>query len=238
MRMNARKDNNQQLSMGIYQNRIGRKNLSFRIIDYKQWISRTFIKLVICLIMFLMILVIKNIDTKPTNYIINQVEYRLNKKFEASQNYTKVKNGIAYFTKQGEKALAVINVGNQSKVQFSLPVEGNIVIHFEDIIEGTNRTSKGIVIEGVDGQNILATQEGVILETGYNESSGNYIVIKHKGELLSVYKNIGNSIVEKNQKVIMGEIIGTSTGKLQLEVWNNRQPVDPLLYIGSDKKSM
>lgn len=238
MRMSVRKSNNPIQPIGIFQNRIDRSSMNFQEFDFKQWILKTFIKLTICFFIFLLILLVKNINSRPTNYLIDQVEYRLNQEFKVGENYEKAKGALVRLTKQGEKALAVINIGNFSELQFTLPMEGRVITYFEDIIEETNRTSRGIIIEGETGGDILATQEGVIIETGFNQSSGNYIVLKHKGELLSVYKNIEKSMVEKNQKVVTGEVIGTSSGKLQFEVWNNKEPVDPLVYINLEFKSM
>lgn len=238
MRMSVRKNSNQIQSKGIFQNRSHQGNTYLQEFDLKEWLFKTFIKLIISLSIFLCILLIKNINTSPTNYFINQLDFRLNQEFKVTENYNKAKNAIVKLTKEGEKALAVVNVGSLSKAKFTFPMEGIIITYFEDMIDESNRSSKGIIIEGDVGENIISVQEGVVIETGYNQSSGNYIVIKHNGELLSVYKNIERGLVEKNQKVVAGETIGTNSGKLRFEVWNNKEPVDPLLYIDLGIRSM
>ncbi|AOY76857.1 murein hydrolase activator EnvC family protein [Clostridium formicaceticum] len=235
--MNLRKSNKPIQSIGIFQNNMNKNNEAFDSIDYRLWLYQTLIRLSISLIILCTIIMIKNINTRPTNYIMNKLEYNLNKEFKITENYHQIKNGIVSLTKKGEEALAVVNFSGFSRIQFTRPMEGRVITFFQDR-EEVGKISRGIVIEGKAGENVLATQEGVVMEIGYNQSSGNYIIIKHKGELLSVYKNLEKYIVDKNQKVVMGEVIGTSSGKLQFEVWRNRQPIDPFEFIDFHTESM
>ena len=71
-------------------------------------------------------------------------------------------------------------------------------------------------------------------ETGY------IIEVQHAGNLLSVYRNLSQSLVTPGQRVRRGEVIGTNTEALAdagdakiltFELWNNGKPVDPEGYI-------
>lgn len=237
IRMNARKNNTQALSTNFSRNRRDQGRIYYRDVNLQQLMVRTFIKFVICCCIFLLVLVIKSINTKPTNYIISKIDYGLNQRFEISKNINKVRNGFSYLAMQGEKALSVFKASDNSEIELILPMEGSITTFFGEIIQETNKTSRGIIIEGLVGEDVLAAQEGVVIETGYNPSSGNYIIIKHNGEMLSVYKKIAESKVEKNKRVLMGERIGISSGVLKFEIWKENTAVDPLAYINLEVQS-
>ena len=69
-------------------------------------------------------------------------------------------------------------------------------------------------------------------ETGY------IVVLQHAGNLISVYKNLSQSLVTTGQTIRSGELIGYNAevqdGEVRLfefELWNNGKPVDPEGYI-------
>lgn len=236
--MNTRRNNNSIKPIGIFQKRMNKNIINSREPDYRVLIERTLIKFTICLILFMAIIIMKNINTRSTNYVINLLQYRLNESFDIVEVYGKAKAIAAEIAKKGEKTLEVINLKTNYSIEFLNPMEGEITTFFQEEIEGSNTISRGIIIKGEMGENIIATQEGVVIEVGNTSSGGHYIIIKHRGELLSVYKNLESYLVEKDQKIIMGEVIGTSSGKLQFEVWNNKKPVDPLSFINLNMKNM
>ena len=67
---------------------------------------------------------------------------------------------------------------------------------------------------------------------------GNYIIINHGSSYKSLYAHLSKIIVEKNQEVDKGTVIGLvgstglSTGShLHLEVWENDHPINPLTIL-------
>ena len=69
-------------------------------------------------------------------------------------------------------------------------------------------------------------------ETGYT------VVLQHAGNLISIYKNLSQSLVSVGQTIRSGELIGynaeAENGEVKLfefELWNNGKPVDPEGYI-------
>ncbi|MCC5911581.1 MAG: M23 family metallopeptidase [Clostridiaceae bacterium] len=232
------KKNNQLVPMGIFNKGMHKNNNDFLALDFELWLRRTFIRLVIAIIIIVVILAISSINTKPTNYIISEIECRIHENFHINDSYHKMKIAAKEFTERSNRALKTMNFGTVEEQQFIKPKTGNITIGFNDELQQTDSLSKGIVIEGEVGANVLAVQEGVVIELGTNQSVGNYIIVKHRGELLSVYKNLQENLVRKNQKILIGEVIGKSSGKLQFEVWHEKRPVNPLQYINHNAKSL
>ena len=64
------------------------------------------------------------------------------------------------------------------------------------------------------------------------------MVLQHAGNLISIYKNLSQSLVSVGQTIRSGELIGynaeAENGEVKLfefELWNNGKPVDPEGYI-------
>lgn len=200
----------------------------------RRWTDKILIKFVVSLLILLSIIGVKIINTEPTNLILNRIEYRLSQKFYIKKNYLWLKNVLGNCMERGEGLITAMTVGTQEDRQYIPPMEGEIICEFNQVNEKDGRLSKGIIIKGVRGEKILAIQNGVVLDVGHNPYDGCYIIIKHTGELLSVYKNINASLVVENQGVSMGDIIGDNFDKLEFEIWDQKQAVDPMTLINWD----
>lgn len=214
-------------SAGIFQNNPQIKGSLFTI-DFNSWLKRTTIRFIVCIFIFIIVFIMKAINIDATNHILDVVQDKLNEEFNYIQGYNKVKEFAGRVSTFGEKAFAVFNIKGVETYPFIMPMEGTIDV----------ANSKKIIIKGEEGQDILAAGEGVVIKTGSNKSFGTYIIIKHKGELLSVYKYAQNSKVQVNQKVVKGEVIGTSSSKLQFEVWYRNKSEDPMKYIENNVSSL
>lgn len=97
----------------------------------------------------------------------------------------------------------------------------------------------GIDIPGDMGEPIVATAEGVILKTIYNdEIYGNYIIIRHKYGFETKYAHLSRIMVTKNQVVQRGEQIGQmgNTGfslgvHVHYEIRKDGSSVDPMIFL-------
>lgn len=122
----------------------------------------------------------------------------------------------------GNPSIAVVNSG------LSLPFESttNYIIsspfgYRKDPLSSNERDfHKGIDLATSEGTNIVSSADGVIHQTGYNDSLGNYIYVKHETNIGTIYTGyahiLDNSIiVTKDEKVVKGQVIGQvgSTGK-------------------------
>ncbi|NEW07297.1 M23 family metallopeptidase [Paenibacillus sp. SYP-B3998] len=95
---------------------------------------------------------------------------------------------------------------------------------------------KGIDITG--NKNIMAADNGKVIETGYKSDYGNYVIINHLNGYETLYGHMSKvttsegTIVEKGDKIgIMGST-GDSTGvHLHFEVHNSGELQNPLKYL-------
>jgi len=112
----------------------------------------------------------------------------------------------------------------------SAPVKGASTFH-QGIDIGVGNLTRA-------DRTVVAALAGVVTETGYSKSSGNYIYIDHGNGLSTKYLHAYKVYVKKGQVVERGEAImeagntGYSSGPhLHFGVWVNGVSVDPLLYI-------
>ncbi|NLY43661.1 MAG: M23 family metallopeptidase [Clostridiaceae bacterium] len=96
----------------------------------------------------------------------------------------------------------------------------------------------GIDIDGKKGMDITAAMDGEVLETGYNDSYGKYVRLKHEEDLITFYAHCSEILVNKGEKVKLGTPIakvggsGTASGEhLHFEIWKGDKVLDPLKYI-------
>jgi murein DD-endopeptidase MepM/ murein hydrolase activator NlpD len=95
---------------------------------------------------------------------------------------------------------------------------------------------KGVDITG--NKNILSADNGKVVETGYKDDYGNYIIINHMNGYQTLYGHLSvittsaGKIVEKGEKIgIMGST-GDSTGvHLHFEIHKNGDLENPLKYL-------
>ncbi len=91
------------------------------------------------------------------------------------------------------------------------------------------------------GIDVYATRYGKVIQKGYDERYGHYVLLEHSGGYKSFYGHLNYITVELNQTVKSGSIIGTvgstgiSTGPhLHFEIWQNDSAVDPLPLLPKD----
>lgn len=139
---------------------------------------------------------------------------------------------------------------NEKATNFMMPTNG-VISQKYGTASGVNGYTfhNGIDIANAQGTVIQATQEGEIIQSGYQNAYGNYVMIKHRinnKSYVSVYAHLMNRSVSKGQHVKMGQVIGkmgstgNSTGShLHFELHENyyhysgnaaATSVNPLLY--------
>ena len=96
----------------------------------------------------------------------------------------------------------------------------------------------GVDLAAPGGSPILAAYDGKVVAAGYSSSMGNYIMIDHGDNLLTVYMHASALYVKTGAKVTRGQKIaavgttGRSTGNhLHFGVRLNGEYVDPMPYI-------
>ncbi|MEG1622844.1 MAG: M23 family metallopeptidase [Alistipes sp.] len=119
-------------------------------------------------------------------------------------------------------------------IQMVAPIEGIITQRFD-----LQRESFGISIAAASNTQVAAVDKGTVVMTLWTPETGYLIEVQHAGDLISVYKNLSQSLVSKGQRVKSGEIIGVSnearnngnSALFEFELWGQGKPVDPEGYI-------
>ncbi|WP_342078908.1 peptidoglycan DD-metalloendopeptidase family protein [Yoonia sp. SS1-5] len=116
-----------------------------------------------------------------------------------------------------------------SGARFNRPVEGSIIRAYAP---GTN---EGIDIGAPAGTDVKAADRGTVAAVTNNTSGVSIVVIKHNDGLLTVYTNIDNIAVSKNDSVSQGQAIGKvragNPSFLHFEVRRGLNSVDPTEYL-------
>ena len=122
----------------------------------------------------------------------------------------------------------------QVEVQWFWPTQGNVISRFSAAKTGY----KGIDIDGVFGQSVVAAGDGSVVYAGSGlRGYGELIIIKHSDQFLSAYAHNSRLRVKEGQWVKAGQLIanmgstGTDSVKLHFEIRLKGQPVDPIRYL-------
>ena len=121
----------------------------------------------------------------------------------------------------------------RESMELLAPVEGILTEKF-DVADG--RLGVGIVATA--DAPVSAIERGTVIQSLWSPESGYTIIIQHANNLLSVYRNLSQSLVTTGQAVRGGEQIGYNAepvnGEVRLfgfELWNKGKPVNPESYI-------
>ena len=129
------------------------------------------------------------------------------------------------------------NVSELQELNLFRPTRGDIIRHFD-----INSGHFGVDIAELPGESVLAIHDGVVVMSDYTANDGFTIVIQHRENMISVYRNCYRLLKSVGEKVSGGEVIGT-LGKreiqeqeekrrfLHLELWHRGKPLDPNTYI-------
>lgn len=101
------------------------------------------------------------------------------------------------------------------------------------------RAHQGIDLGGSRGIPILAAHTGVVVYAGRAfKGYGKMVLVEYNGEWATLYAHLHKINVKEGQTVDPGEQLGTMgrTGRatgvhLHFELMQNKQPVDPLLFL-------
>ncbi len=118
-------------------------------------------------------------------------------------------------------------------IELAPPIEGIITVHFD-----LKANNYGVKIASTAAARVAAVDNGTVVQSLWTPEAGYTIIIQHAGNLLSIYRNLSQSLVTTGQTIRTGEQIGYSAeddnGEVKLfefELWNNGKPVDPERYI-------
>lgn len=120
------------------------------------------------------------------------------------------------------------------------PVSGLVTSRFgwrSHPVSGQEDFHTGVDIAAAQGTPILAALPGVVEQTGYSESYGNFVVLRHSDNLRTTYNHCSEILAKEGEQLARGDRIalvgstGISTGPhLHFEVTENGVRVNPLSH--------
>ncbi len=137
----------------------------------------------------------------------------------------------------GEYSLSNTKPLQSESARFSSPMRGSIIRNFD-----APESSYDIAIMSLDGESsVMSVERGTVLAVEEQADGTLIVIIQHTEGYISVYKNLGETLVRKGQSVQSGAVIGrirTSADEgieekniLTFELWHNGTAIDPELYI-------
>lgn len=126
------------------------------------------------------------------------------------------------------------NSSIRDNIEMIVPIEGIITKHF-NLREG----SFGIEMTSAAMAQVTAITTGTVVSASWTPDKAYIIEIQHHSGLVSIYRNLSQTLVTKGQVVKGGEVIGYSSetpasdgsNNFELELWNGGKAVDPEGYI-------
>ena len=130
-------------------------------------------------------------------------------------------------------------LAENSELNFVLysPVKGTIT-------ESYNPKEKHYAVDVVAPTDtpVKSTADGTVIFAEWTTETGNVIIVKHRNNLISVYKHNGTLTKVQGELVKAGEVIATvgNTGEfttgphLHFELWSDGYPINPTNFIDFD----
>lgn len=122
------------------------------------------------------------------------------------------------------------------------PTRGYILNHF-----GRQRHPRwktiteniGIDIRAEFGEDVRAVADGVVTAITWQRGRGNIVIINHLGGYFTVYTHLSQILVQIDQKIKLGQVIGNvgDTGSLHgpmlhFEIWKSNRVLNPEEWLG------
>ncbi len=120
---------------------------------------------------------------------------------------------------------------------FHWPLQGRLIVPFGGKDEGIS--SKGILVEGSEGQCVYAAQEGQVIFVDESlQGYGKTLILEHSSDFSTVYARNAEILVSIGQWVRQGQVVARvgRAGKggiprVYFELRHFAKPEDPLRYL-------
>ncbi len=108
---------------------------------------------------------------------------------------------------------------------------------------GDGDSPDGLLLSGVEGQNILAANGGTVIYVGTDiKPLGLLVLVKHAGGFVSTYGHLQRALIKKGDTIKKGQAIATlgrsgtaSRPQLYFEIRKNNHPVNPSNFLSQKK---
>lgn len=125
------------------------------------------------------------------------------------------------------------NVASLQELNLFRPTQGEVITPFDEA-----GGHFGVDIAEIPGESVLAIHDGVVIMSDYTAGDGYTIVLQHRENVASVYRNCHRLLKGVGEEVVGGEVIGILSNNreendsyLHFEIWHRGKPLDPSIYI-------
>ena len=117
-----------------------------------------------------------------------------------------------------------------SAAKMVMPVSGKIIRGYD------RKTNQGIDIAAAPGTPVKAAEAGTVTVISSDTTGKGIVILRHPGNLLTVYVGVGGISVKKGDQIARGQSIGTVAAGdpafLHFEVRNtSKESFDPMTYL-------
>lgn len=126
--------------------------------------------------------------------------------------------------KETVSAVSETTTGEVEEVEYTMPLTGELQREFsvdellwDDTMQDW-RTHNGIDIASDVGTEVDTAGEGTVIESYEDETYGFVVKVQHADGVVTVYKNLEKTVVEKDDILDKGQMIGTVGNKGAFEI--------------------
>lgn len=221
--------------IGFFKNQARMRSQAIGPFNPLRWRHKLKKQIIISGYLLLFLTMLKIVDTPLSQRILTGISQGMNYTISFKEGVALVGEWSKKVLVTGEKFASSFMAFESDEDKYILPVQGEVVAGFQEKNPVNGQPLKGIYLEGKPGEWVVASREGVVVEVSSSQALGHYIVIKHPGEYITVYKHLEKVTVPVNTKVVKGETIGESSGKLIFELWERKTPINPVDHIDENK---
>lgn len=183
---------------------------------------------IIAVSIILLLLLLKTINTKPTNKLLEGVKNTLYYEFSVVDDSRRIFNRGKDLLDDSQRLLEVFNLGIVDK--YSAPIEGEVHKEFH------KETNKGIDIRSDEDHEPRVILDGIVKDVVLTDNKGYYVTVESE-DISHVYGYLSKSYVVIGDTVSSGDLIGyLGTNRdgekyLRFELIKDGKHVNPKNYI-------
>ena len=174
---------------------------------------------------------------KAHNKLSAAIENFIRKEMDRKRKAARSKEGLTS-SEDKSKSDKLSSVFAQNKGRLPWPVKkGTIVSYFgrqnHASIKGIKISNNGIDIRTKKGAKVLAIFDGKVAGTQFIPGYQNMVIIQH-GHYYSVYSNLDQIAVKRNDVIKKGQLVGkvgTKKPDLHFEIWREKKRQNPVKWI-------
>lgn len=190
----------------------------------KSFINKTIAVVIIALLT----LILKKIDLKPTNKVLDFMKTSIQYEFRLVDDSKRIFNWSKKLAKRSGNVINVFNPISFNK--YSSPINGVLYREYE------KNTNEGIDIKSIDGKDPKAIMPGIVKQIE-NPSNKGYFITIEKDNMEITYGYLSQVYFSKGDELEVGDAIGilgtNQDGQkyLRIEMTVDGSKVDPAKYI-------